>query len=121
MWDKHHDHTLKDDLQVIDEKLRVTALAVMKSGEEWRRYATSMSTRGAFDYFEGSTRTELRGVLDSHGYVGRRVGERLRIEGGEEANRVELEVRDTVAEQVAATRELALIHLMSRERVDRTR
>jgi hypothetical protein len=110
---------LEDDLQVIDERLRMSAQAVVKSEEKWRRYATFMPTRNGFDGFEGTTRTAMRGVLENHGYPGRRVSERLEVEENEEANGDELLVRNTVAEQVAATRELVRRHMVSRELANR--
>lgn len=97
------------DLEVINEKLEITAQAVTKSGEEWRNYATFVPTRSDFGVSQGTRKEALNGALEVHRYTDRRTGESEPVQ-----------VRDTIVQRIIEIRELTLEHIRSRGRLHRT-
>jgi len=100
---------LHKDLDVINEKLEITAQAVTKSGEEWRNYATFVPTRSDFGVSQGTRKEALNGALEVHRYTDRRTGESEPVQ-----------VRDTTVQQIVEIRGLTLEHIRSRGRLHRT-
>jgi hypothetical protein len=103
------DARLHKDLDVINEKLEITAQAVTKSGEEWRNYATFVPTRSDFGVSQGTRKEALNGALEVHRYTDRRTGESEPVQ-----------VRDTTVQQIVEIRGLTLEHIRSRGRLHRT-
>jgi len=103
------DARLHKDLEVINEKLEITAQAVTKSGEEWRNYATFVPTRSDFGVSQETGKEALNGALEVHRYTDRRTGESEPVQ-----------VRDTVVQRIVEIRELTLEHIRSRGRLHRT-